>query len=127
MKRYLLRIALLFIITGLSGCVPAKYIEGQNKVDRMLAEPIKVTKLPMSVKVTIDDQSKNMVVSSRAENAPVRMATLPIGQQMVASVNQVADMLFEHNTGKADFDADLFIEIRRFDFRWRVVTDLPTT
>jgi hypothetical protein len=123
MHRKLIMMILTFsLITFLNGCVsvPAKYIEGQNRVDQILAQPTKVTKLPISVKVIIDEQSKNMVVSKSpgADVFSVRTVHLPIGQQLMASANRVADTLFEHVKEKGDCDANFNVNIKSFDLKY---------
>ena len=120
-RKLIMMIVPLFFIALIIGCVvPTKYIEGQIKVDRIIAEPIKITKLPISVKVTIDEQSKNMEVSKRPRGfiGGGRTAHLPIGQQMTASINRVADMLFEYTKEKSDYDADFYVGIKSFDFEY---------
>ena len=107
----------IFFITFLSGCgAPAKYIVGQEKVNSILAEPIKVTKLPISVKVTIDEESKNKVLSKGPTSfaGRARIAYAPIGQQIVTSSNQIADMLFER-TINGKYDAELYVKIINTD------------
>jgi hypothetical protein len=123
-RKLIMMIVPLFFIAFLSGCgAPAKYIEGQNKVDRILAERVKVTKLPISVKVRIDEQSKNMEVARgpRAGPGQARTAIIRIGQQMALSVNRVADMLFEDAKEKGDYDADFYVTIKKFDIAFEVV------
>jgi hypothetical protein len=111
-------IAPLFLIALLSGCgAPARYVEGQNRVDQILVQSVKVTKLPISVKVTIDEKSKNMVVTEESVH-------LPIGQQIADSVTRVTDMLFEHAKESGDYDADFYVDIKRFGFKWYSAVDI---
>ena len=77
------------------------------------------------VKVNIGEETKNMKMSKKERgNSPITI-NLPIGQQLVASANHVADTLFEPAKGKGDCDADFNVDIKSFNFEYGIQPTLP--
>ena len=133
MHRKLIKIILpvffIVFLSGFGGADRGKYIESQKKVDQILAQPIKLTKLPIKVKVTIDEKSKNLVVEKNPRTFLGRGRTvhLPIGQQIVTSVNRCADMLFDQFKENGEYDINFYVDIISFDDEHEFFTSMLST
>jgi len=114
---------LLLVVTLLidTGCANPRAAEMQ-RVQPELDAPLTITKLPLRVKLEVDEKTRNLVVEEGPSGFWAGPAvSLPIGEQLLVGAKEASQLLFKSvQSRESNYDAILKIHLPNFQFEWKV-------
>ena len=113
-----LYLLILLVITTATGCVSTTASKGLTDTRRELSREFIVQKLPISVKLAIDDNTLRHEVSSVPRGAPGRSLTLQVGRQLAKGAENAVQLFFDNDQGDqaGHYDATFAVKLQEFHF-----------
>ena len=114
----------VLILFLLAGCVSSQSLGGIEKVKRELESELNITRLPMGVKLEVDEKTKNWIIEKGPSTlrGSGNIVVLPLGDQFNVGAKKVVNLVFlktDENTLRND-DAALKVGITDFKLEWEL-------
>ena len=119
--QFYLHLLFLVVVLGVAGCggISKPYIDGMAKTQQELASRLDITRLPISVRVTVDEKSKTWVVKQRPSSfvGSANVMILPVGQQLFRGVQEATRLVFKDTCDPGNSLCGAHLKIRLANFK----------
>lgn len=121
---FCLLLTICIMLSALAGCATVP-IDRLEKTKRELSSDLKITRLPLSVKLAVDDNTKNWSVSKRPSTfaGSANIITVPVGKQFMKGIKHATKLVFQNATESDTYNSQAILEIKIIDFslEWQLV------
>jgi hypothetical protein len=106
-------------VFALMGCVSKTALEQSNRVKQELTSDLKVTRLPITVNLVVDERTKRYHITDQRPSSFTGSAhsiSLDVGQQLLMGIQKAADMVFKSVSKDSSSHIYPTLKVRLVDF-----------
>lgn len=107
------------ILLALTSCAPSRQtLQRMQETEEILMSEMTINKLPLTVKLSLDDRTRNSSVTATPRGAAGRRLTLQTGRQLVKGAGKAAGIIF-HDVQEMDTENyQALLKVRLVDFKF---------
>jgi hypothetical protein len=109
----------IIILLALTSCAPSRQtLQQMQETDDILKSEITINKLPITVKLSLDDRTRNSSITATPRGAAARRLTLQTGRQLVKGAGKAAGIIFHDVQQRDTGDYQALLKVRLVDFQF---------